>query len=75
MLLPADRVSPVPRLTLVDDLETDGGGFCEPDSPLFLAIGDRISFDGRSLSVTRASGGTFSPSGEWGIRCRRDPRI
>ncbi|WBP91312.1 hypothetical protein [Kitasatospora cathayae] len=75
MLLIADGVTPVPRMMLVDDLETDSGGFCELDSPLFLAIGDRISFDGRSLSVTRANGETFSPSGEWGIRCRRGPRI
>ncbi|MER7667422.1 hypothetical protein ABTY61_03020 [Kitasatospora sp. NPDC096128] len=75
MLLIADGVTPVPRMLLVDDLETDSGGFCELDSPLFLAIGDRISFDGRSLSVTRANGETFLPSGEWGIRCRRGPRI
>ncbi|MFF3075418.1 hypothetical protein, partial [Kitasatospora sp. NPDC057936] len=75
MLLLADGVTPVPRMMLVNDLETDSGGFCELNSPLFLAVGDRIAFDGRSLLVSRASGESFSPNGEWGIRCRRGPRI
>ncbi len=49
--------------------------FCELDGPLFLGIGDRVRFDGRSLSVTLKSGETFSPTGTWGIRCRRGRRL
>ncbi|MEV6682459.1 hypothetical protein AB0N09_37205 [Streptomyces erythrochromogenes] len=70
-----DGVTPVPRMMLVDDLETDDGRFCELDRPLFLEIGDRIGFDGRTLSVTRKSGKTYSPAGDWGIRCRRGRRM
>ncbi|MER7734028.1 hypothetical protein ABTX80_24370 [Streptomyces erythrochromogenes] len=71
MRLITDGITPVPRMMLVDDLETDDGRFCELDRPLFLRIGDRIDFDGRTLSVTPKSGEAFSPSGAWGIRCRR----
>ncbi|MFE7182529.1 hypothetical protein [Streptomyces erythrochromogenes] len=75
MRLITDGVTPVPRMMLVDDLETDDGRFCELDGPLFLGIGDRVRFDGRSLSVTLKSGETFSPTGTWGIRCRRGRRM
>ncbi|MEU6299431.1 hypothetical protein [Streptomyces erythrochromogenes] len=71
MRLITDGVTPVPRMMLVDDLETDDGRFCELDRPLFLRIGDRIDFDGRTLSVTPKGGESFSPGGAWGIRCRR----
>ncbi|THA74384.1 hypothetical protein [Streptomyces sp. A0592] len=75
MRLITDGVTPVPRMMLVDDLETDDGRFCELDGPLFLEAGDRIAFDGRTLSVTPKSGRAFSPTGEWGIRCRRGRRM
>ncbi|MGW7135537.1 hypothetical protein [Streptomyces xanthophaeus] len=39
MLLPTDGVTPVPRLVLVDDLQTDDGYFCTLSAPLFLATG------------------------------------
>ncbi|MFJ1755157.1 hypothetical protein [Kitasatospora sp. NPDC088134] len=73
MHLVTDGVTPVPRLVMVDDLGKDDGYYCEPDRPLFLAPGDRILFDGMKmiLTVTRAGGGTFSPTGQWGVRCSR----
>ncbi|MFC8717886.1 hypothetical protein [Kitasatospora sp. NPDC057198] len=72
MRLPTDGVTPVSRLVMLDDLENDDGYFCELASPLFLAPGDRVLFDGMraSLAVTRANGETFSPTGTWGVRCR-----
>ena len=71
MRLPTDGVTPIPRLVVVDDLGMDDGYFCELESPLFLAPGDRVLFDGRGsrLVVTRAGGETFSPAGTWGVRC------
>ncbi|MGW7025601.1 hypothetical protein OG264_36200 [Streptomyces xanthophaeus] len=70
MLLPTDGVTPVPRLVLVDDLQTDDGYFCTLSAPLFLAPGDRVRFDRSSLRVTRANGEAFAPVGTWGVRCR-----
>lgn len=70
MLLVPDGVTPVTRMTLVDDFETDSGAFCQLDRPIFLAVGDRIAFDGRTLTVTRANGDSFTPAGTWGVRCR-----
>ncbi|MEU8889117.1 hypothetical protein [Streptomyces sp. NPDC048442] len=70
MRLATDGVTPVPRLLLVDELETDDGHFCELSAPLLLTPGDRISFDGGSLVVTRVNGETFEPAGTRGVRCR-----
>ncbi len=66
MRLATDGLTPLARLVLVDDLEEADGYYCKPAGPLFLAPGDRILFDARrtSLVVTRASGETFSPTGE-----------
>ncbi|MFD7732975.1 hypothetical protein ACFV6F_21605 [Kitasatospora phosalacinea] len=71
MRLATDGVTPVPRLVMVNDLGKEDGYFCELTSPLFLAPGDRVLFDGMksNLTVTRASGETFSPTGKWGVRC------
>ncbi|MFG2750265.1 hypothetical protein [Streptomyces xanthophaeus] len=33
ILLPTDGVTPVPRLVLVDDLQTDDGYFCTLSAP------------------------------------------
>ncbi|MFJ4185471.1 hypothetical protein [Kitasatospora sp. NPDC089509] len=71
MRLATGGVTPVLRLVMVNDLGEHDGYVCEPTSPLFLAPGDRILFDGMkmNLTVTRASGETFSPTGRWGVRC------
>lgn len=69
MRIATDGVTPVPRMILVGAAESDDGCHCDLDRPLFLAPGDLVSFDGRELAVTRAGGETFSPAGEWGVRC------
>jgi hypothetical protein len=57
-------------MVLVDELETDGGYAFELDNPLFLAVGDRISFEDDKLVVVRASGERLWPTGCWSTRCR-----
>ncbi|WP_457033491.1 hypothetical protein [Kitasatospora sp. P5_F3] len=78
MRLATDGLTPVPQFVMVDDLEEDGGYFCELTAPLSLAPGDRILFDGfkMNLTVIRGSAETFSPSGNWGVRCNSGhPRL
>jgi hypothetical protein len=70
MRLIADGTTPASRMVLVNELETDHGYAFELDSPLFLAVGDRISFDDGNLVVARASGKRLSPAGSWSTRCR-----
>ncbi|MER6447188.1 hypothetical protein [Streptomyces venezuelae] len=81
MRLTADGATPTSRLVLVKDLETDDGHAFELARPLFLAAGDRISFDRAGLVVLRADGQRSSPAGSWSTRCgpgarrlQRDPR-
>ncbi|MFF0413555.1 hypothetical protein ACFYUY_24345 [Kitasatospora sp. NPDC004745] len=71
MHLAVDGETPVPRFVMVDDIGRADGYYCALSSPLFLAPGDRILFDGmRSvLTVTRATGEVLSPEGTWGVRC------
>ncbi|MEU9720824.1 hypothetical protein [Streptomyces sp. NPDC047976] len=70
MRLIADGATPIPRMVLVEDLETDDGYVFEPAEPLFLAAGDRIAFEGDGLVVVRAAGGRLVPPGSWSTRCR-----
>ncbi|WP_329309650.1 hypothetical protein [Streptomyces sp. NBC_01262] len=69
MRLIADGATPTSRLVLVEDLETDNGYVFELASPLFLAVGDRISFDDSRLVVVRANGERLLPAGEWSTGC------
>lgn len=69
MRLVADGATPTSRLVLVKDLETDDGYAFELASPLFLAAGDRIGFEGDGLIVVRAGGERLSPAGGWSTRC------
>ncbi|WP_328787327.1 MULTISPECIES: hypothetical protein [unclassified Streptomyces] len=69
MRLVADGATPIPRLALVEDLETDNGYAFELAGPLFLAVGDRIGFDGDVLVVVRAGGERVTPEGDWSTRC------
>jgi hypothetical protein len=70
MRLEADGATPISRLALVKDLETDNGYAFEPASPLFLAPGDRIAFEGSGLVVVWAAGERLTPTGGWSTRCR-----
>lgn len=70
MRLVADGATPIPRSVLVDDLETDDGHAFEPASPLFLAAGDRIDFEGDLLVLVRAGGERVAVAGSWSTRCR-----
>ncbi|MFE5512661.1 hypothetical protein ACFQ9J_19095 [Streptomyces sp. NPDC056529] len=70
MRLVADGTTPIPRRVLVDAFETDAGHAFEPASPLFLAAGDRVSFEGDGLVIVRAGGERLSPAGGWSTRCR-----
>ncbi len=69
MRLIADGATPTSRLVLVEDFETDNGYAFELASPLFLAVGDRISFEDGRLVVVRASGERLLPAGDWSTRC------
>lgn len=69
MRLVADGATPTSRLVLVKDLETDDGYAFEVASPLFLAAGDRVVFEGSRLVVVRASGVRLPPAGGWSTRC------
>ncbi|MFF8513117.1 hypothetical protein ACF064_34160 [Streptomyces sp. NPDC015492] len=69
MRLVADGTTPTSRLTLVKDLETDDGYAFELESPLFLAVGDRVAFEDDRLVVVRASKERLSPAGDWSTRC------
>ncbi|WP_328911669.1 MULTISPECIES: hypothetical protein [unclassified Streptomyces] len=69
MRLIADGATPASRLVLVDDLETDDGYVFELARPLFLAAGDRISFEEGGLVVARESGELLLPAGDWSTRC------
>lgn len=70
MRLIADGATPTSRLVLVEDLETDNGYAFELAGPLFLAVGDRISFEDGRLVVVRASGERLQPAGDWSTLCR-----
>ncbi|MFE5829342.1 hypothetical protein ACFQ67_03575 [Streptomyces sp. NPDC056488] len=69
MRLVADGITPISRRVLVDAFETDDGYAFEPASPLFLAAGDRVSFEGDRLVVVRAGGERLAPVGGWSTRC------
>lgn len=69
MRVTADGATPVPRLVLVEDLETDYGHAFELASPLFLAAGDRIAFEGDVPVFVRAGGEQVTPAGTWSTRC------
>lgn len=69
MRLVTDGATPTSRLLLVKDLETDDGYAFELASPLFLAVGDRVAFEGSRLVVVRANGVRLSPAGDWSTRC------
>ncbi|WP_406206599.1 hypothetical protein OH807_33150 [Kitasatospora sp. NBC_01560] len=69
MDLVTDGATPIPRMVIVNELETEGGAFVTPEHPLFLAVGDLVAFDGRTITVTRADGASFTPAGVSGIRC------
>lgn len=70
MRLVADGATPISRLVLVEELETDDGYAFELARPLFLAAEDRIAFEGDRLVVVRASGERGAPAGGWSTRCR-----
>ncbi|GAA1406776.1 hypothetical protein GCM10009639_54970 [Kitasatospora putterlickiae] len=70
MRLIADGTTAASRLVLVNELESDGGYAFELDSPLFLAVGDRVGFEGGHLVVARASGERLRAVGFWSTRCR-----
>ncbi|MFA7761791.1 hypothetical protein [Streptomyces sp. NRRL S-448] len=69
MRLEADGATPIPRLVLVEDLETETGHAFELASPLFLAAGDRIAFEGDVPVFVRADGEKVTPAGNWSTRC------
>ena len=69
MRLIADGATPTSQLALVEDLETDDGYAFELSRPLYLAIGDRIAFEGEQPVVVRASGERLLPVGNWSTRC------
>ncbi|MFJ4090895.1 hypothetical protein ACIPYS_04870 [Kitasatospora sp. NPDC089913] len=70
MRLIADGTTAASRLVLVNELETDDGYAFELDSPLFLAVGDRVGFEAGNLVVARASGERIRRAGFWSTRCR-----
>ncbi|MFI0811849.1 hypothetical protein [Streptomyces echinatus] len=69
MRLIADGTTAASRTVLLNELETDDGYAFELDSPLFLAVGDRVSFEGSNLVVARVSGERLRPAGSWSTRC------
>src|SRR5882757_10802147 len=74
MRLVVDGTTPSSRLLLVEDLETDNGYAFELANPLFLAVGDRISFEDGRLVVVRASGEQLTRVGEWSLPSGTGPR-
>ncbi|MFJ9648904.1 hypothetical protein [Streptomyces sp. NPDC101206] len=69
MRLVADGATPISRLVLVKDLETDDGYAFELASPIFLTVGDRIAFEDGRLVVGRAGGERLLLAGGWSTRC------
>ncbi|MFV6027010.1 hypothetical protein [Streptomyces sp. NPDC056264] len=73
MRLIADGSTPLPRAVLVDALEHDDGYTFEPASPVFLAAGDQLRFEGGGLVVLRDGGVRHDLVGDWYWRCRVRP--
>ncbi|MFD3993534.1 hypothetical protein [Streptomyces sp. NPDC058583] len=73
MRIIADGSTPLSRTVLVDALEHDDGYTFEPASPLFLAAGDRLRFEGGALVVLRDGGVRHDLVGDWYWRCRIRP--
>ncbi|MFD8642749.1 hypothetical protein ACFV14_20910 [Streptomyces zaomyceticus] len=69
MRLIADGATPISRLVLVNDLETDDGYAFELARACFLGAGDRIAFEADGLVVLRAGGERLRPAGDWSTRC------
>ncbi|MGW7318906.1 hypothetical protein [Streptomyces sp. NPDC054865] len=70
MRLIADGTTVISRLVVVNDLETDDGHAFELADPLFLAVGDRVRFEGDGLVVVRAAGGEpLARTGDRVTRC------
>ncbi|GGN22106.1 hypothetical protein [Streptomyces fuscichromogenes] len=63
MRLIADGTTAASRLVLVNELDTDDGYVFELAGPLFLAVGDRVSFENGDLVVARANGERLRPVG------------
>ncbi|MFD8079837.1 hypothetical protein ACFV3E_45450 [Streptomyces sp. NPDC059718] len=70
MRLIADGSTAASRLVLVNELETDDGYAFELASPLFLAVGDRVTFENSNFVVARANGERLRPAGSWSTHCR-----
>ncbi|MFF0746620.1 hypothetical protein ACFYVL_40150 [Streptomyces sp. NPDC004111] len=51
-----DGVTPVPRMLLVSGFQLDSGFHVGLDRPVFVAAGDRVSYGGGAVVVTRPSG-------------------
>ncbi|WP_055598644.1 hypothetical protein [Streptomyces aureus] len=69
MRIITDGMTPLSRAVLVDALESDDGRTFEPGSPLLLAAGDRLRFEGDALVVLRDGGVRHDLVGEWSWRC------
>ncbi|MET9542807.1 hypothetical protein ABZY16_35815 [Streptomyces sp. NPDC006553] len=73
MRIIADGSTPLSRAVLVDALESDDGLTFEPASPLFLAAGDRLRFEGDVLVVLRDGGVRHALVGDRHWRCSIRP--
>ncbi|MFF3014301.1 hypothetical protein [Streptomyces sp. NPDC057939] len=69
MRLIADGTTAITRLVVVNGLETDDEYALEFAEPLFLAVGDRIHFEGAGLVVRAADGQVSTRPGDWVTRC------
>ncbi|MET9617643.1 hypothetical protein [Kitasatospora indigofera] len=68
MRIDADGVTPVPRLLLIGEFQLRSGFHVDLDKPVFVAAGDRVSYEDGAVVVTRPSGGRRSHSvrdGSW----------
>ncbi|MFE2914952.1 hypothetical protein ACFXI0_29395 [Kitasatospora indigofera] len=56
MNIDADGVTPVPRLLLLGGFQLRSGFHVDLDRPVFVAAGDRVSYEDGAVDVIRPSG-------------------
>ncbi|MEV7123767.1 hypothetical protein [Kitasatospora griseola] len=56
MRIDFDGVTPVPRMLLLSEFQLHSDFHVELERPVFVAAGDRVSYKGGAVVVTRSTG-------------------
>ncbi|WP_435192305.1 hypothetical protein [Streptomyces sp. bgisy126] len=72
MRIDFDGVTPVPRMLLLSEFQLNPDFQVVLDRPMFVTVGDRVSYEGGAVVVTRPTGGHRRyPAGNSHWICRR----